>query len=289
MDRQPGDAALLGQRGQGEQHDLGPVDGEGGDDDHASSLRATGDDAGELVEGLLLVLVGAVAVGRLGDQHVDSWWVVGRDQEGVGGTAEVAGEQQPAVEFLQAHLHRARPEDVTGRAQHDLHARCHRHPAPHRCRPDQPQCGLGVFGGVQRHGGVMTRVALPVGVVGLLLLEVGGIAQDDVGQCCGRRRAPDGAMEPLADQRGQVSDVVQMRVGDDDGVDGRGIDGERLAIALPELTPTLEHAAVDENPCSGGVDQVTAAGDGAGGTEEPQGARATGRGHGRSSSKSISS
>ena len=78
------------------------------------------------------------------------------------------------------------------------------------------------------------------------------------------------AAEPAGDQPRQVAGVVHVRVGQDHGVDGGRVDGQRVPVAPPQLLEPLEQPAVDEHAPVAGLDQVLGAGDGAGGTEEGQ-------------------
>ena len=73
------------------------------------------------------------------------------------------------------------------------------------------------------------------------------------------------------DQPRQVAAMVEVRVGEDDGVDRGGVDRQRLPVALAQLLETLKQPAVDEDAMAVHLEQVLRAGHGAGGAEERQG------------------
>ena len=50
--------------------------------------------------------------------------------------------------------------------------------------------------------------------------------------------------------------MIDVRVTENDGVDGRGVERERRSIALVPLTSPLDQAAVEEDACAAALDQV---------------------------------
>ena len=64
--------------------------------------------------------------------------------------------------------------------------------------------------------------------------------------------------------------MIDVGMGQHDGVDALGQDGERVPVALPVFLEALEHPAVDEDSGVVGRDQESAPGDRAGGPEEPE-------------------
>jgi len=78
----------------------------------------------------------------------------------------------------------------------------------------------------------MLGVAPAVGVFRVLLLDMGAVQQNDLGKVGGRRCRKYVVAEALLDQLGQVAAVVEVRVGQDDAVDRRRIDRERLPVPL---------------------------------------------------------
>jgi hypothetical protein len=70
---------------------------------------------------------------------------------------------------------------------------------------------------------------------------------------CRRSSAP---LEPARNQPRQVPTVIQVRMRQDDGVDGRGIDGQRLPVPQPKLFQPLKQAAIDQDSASVRLQQV---------------------------------
>jgi hypothetical protein len=63
-------------------------------------------------------------------------------------------------------------------------------------------------------------------------LELCRVSQDDLGQVRGRAGRVDGAPEARPRQRRDTAAVIEMGVGQEDGVERIGLEGERHAIAL---------------------------------------------------------
>ena len=127
-------------------------------------------------------------------------------------------------------------------------------------------------------GDLLGRVLLrdPIGVPPLaargplreLLLELGGVEQDETRELGRGRGAQDRAAEALADEERQQAAMVEVGVREHHGVERRGIDAQRHAVADRIGRPALEHPAIDEDPGAAGIDEVTRAGDGACPAEE---------------------
>ena len=77
-------------------------------------------------------------------------------------------------------------------------------------------------------------------VAGFLFLEVSAV---------GRARCGiDGAVESVAHQCRDVSAVIQMGMGEDNGIDVRGTDLERYAVTVAKVFIALEQAALYKDP-----------------------------------------
>ena len=100
---------------------------------------------------------------------------------------------------------------------------------------------------------------------------------------CGRNQAarsgrdrpgPGGAenapAESVLDESRQVSAVIEVRVGQDDGVEIGRLERHVLPIALAELFQALEEAAIDQDLHVTCVEQILRSGHGAGRTEKCQ-------------------
>ena len=126
------------------------------------------------------------------------------------------------------------------------------------------QRALGIGHRVQRLGRRVLGVAVAVGERGLLLLQVGAVAQHHLGQPAGARRGPHRPAVAGPHQRRQPAAVVEVGVGEDHRVELARRDARGRAVAQPQRLVALEHAAVDQQPCPRVVEQVARSGDGVG-------------------------
>src|SRR5262245_48561651 len=95
-----------------------------------------------------------------------------------------------------------------------------------------------------------------------------GVRQDDAAEVDGRLSGVDGPAEAFFHESGNPAAVIEMGMGEDDGVDGVGGNGCVLPVALAPFFWSLEHAAVDQDLKAGGTvilgaDEMFGAGDGA--------------------------
>lgn len=233
--------------------------GEGGDEHDAAPLGGARDHLGQDL-GHVLGRVDPVAVGGL-DHHVARRGRGGRGpHDGVVSPAEVAAEEHGRAALVEPH--RRGPEDVAGRAEPGRDPAHRLELLVERMGPEAGQRRLGVGLRVERERRVVAGGPTQVGVAGVLLLEVGRVAQEDAGQRRGGRRAPDRSPEPVADQGGEVAAVVDVGVGEQHRLDRGRVHRERRPVQLPEALQALEEAAVDEQPAPAGVDEEPGAGDG---------------------------
>jgi hypothetical protein len=79
------------------------------------------------------------------------------------------------------------------------------------------------------------------------LLKMRGIGQQDVSQIDGRWSGIYRALETLRNEPRQVSGVIDMRMREDDGIDGSWINWRSLPISQSQIFRTLKHAAVQQN------------------------------------------
>ena len=134
----------------------------------------------------------------------------------------------------------------------------------------QRQRTLGVARRVERKRGRVLRVVVAVGVASVFFLDVRGVGEHQRAEVAGACRAEHAALESLGDQAGQVAAVVEMRVGQDDGVDVVRVDGERLPVAEAEFLESLEEPAVDEHAVTAEIEQVFRPGDRPGSSKKCQ-------------------
>ena len=118
---------------------------------------------------------------------------------------------------------------------------------------------------------ILIAVLALIGKTRLFLLEVCGVREEDLTEFTGGGRGDDGAREPVTGEAGQPTTVIDVGVGHDHGIDGGGVDRERLPVGQPVALRSLEHPGIDEHRCPTRAHQEAAAGDGAGRSEELQG------------------
>ncbi len=97
------------------------------------------------------------------------------------------------------------------------------------------------------------------------LLNVRAVEQHHLAETLRGLGAMDGSAESLAHQPGEVPAVINVRVGEDNGLECCGIK-RKLAVADPGFLPrTVIDAAVEQDRLSGHREHVHGAGDRAGG------------------------
>ena len=114
---------------------------------------------------------------------------------------------------------------------------------------------------VERQRGRVLRRPASVVVRGLLFLEVARVRKHDSREVRGPPRRGDSPPEAVLDEPGQVADVVDVGVSQGDGVDPRGIDGQRVPVPEAQVLQSLVEPAVDEEPAPVHLDQELRAGD----------------------------
>lgn len=255
------DEVAPAQPGEVQHQGLGPAHGEGCDHDDAVALRHA---AHHLAERLrrVVVRVCAVSVGRLGDEHVRRFEGRGRVHERIVLAAEVPREVDGALLGSGAggDVHLGRTEDVSRRDEPDLE------PGPEAERLAElagVEVGEGVNGVPGRVQGLriaVPRRAAPPGCLGLLLLEVPAVRQEERAQVRGAGRGVHRTAESALHEGGDVARVVEVGVGEHDGVDRLGRDRQGRAVALAQLLVALEETAVHEDPLAAVLEEVPGTG-----------------------------
>jgi hypothetical protein len=97
------------------------------------------------------------------------------------------------------------------------------------------QGAFGVPNGVERTRRLMFREAFAIGVVCVLLLQVGAIWQENPAKLFRGVGCVERTGIAIADQRRQIAGMVQMSVGQDHGVDRSRAYWEGRPIAQPQL------------------------------------------------------
>ena len=106
---------------------------------------------------------------------------------------------------------------------------------------------LGFVQCIQGKRGVVLRLLDLVVEARVFFLQVAGIRQDDAAQINRWRSGVDRAAKAFFDQAWDPSAVVEMGMGEDDGINFFRRDWSVVPIALAPFFGALEHATVDQN------------------------------------------
>ena len=130
------------------------------------------------------------------------------------------------------------------------------------------QRDLRLSDGIEGKRRLVAAVIFPGGVFRVLFLEVRGIGEKKIAQLVRGGVGVNGAAEAVAHEAREVAGVVDVGVGEEDPVDGGGIDRKAFPVALLERLGAFEETAIDEELFVFGFDEVFGTGDGARGTQE---------------------
>ena len=163
------------------------------------------------------------------------------------GAAEVAAEAD-AQAARQGEVRHGRAQDVAGVEKLGRHAVQGAERAMVVAGDEMPQGLDGLLGAVER----LIGGQLPFGVLGrlflddlvILLLDMGAVQQDDLGDVAAGGGGVDIAAEPVLDQDRQGARMVEMSVGEDERLHRRGVEGQLAVLLVGLVAPALEHAAV---------------------------------------------
>lgn len=185
------------------------------------------------------------------------------------GAAEVAARGE-GVAVFEGQVGPGRAEDVPTVMQnepgagHDLDLAACLHGV------EEPDGGVDIGLVVERFGGPVLGPAVFVGVPGRLHLEARAVPEHDLREPGGVGGGQDRSSEAVPHQSGQIATVVQVGMGDDHGVDGRGVARQLGPVAAAQVRETLEEAAVEEDPGVIALDEESTAGDGPDAAQEAQ-------------------
>jgi len=244
---------------------LRAADGESRNDDGAATLGYAVDDLSEKLGGIAGGVV-TVAVSGFADENVGSDRRRGRILENrLAIAADITGEENDGFlsGFGDGEDETGRAEDVAGVVGVDVKLRADVEAAGARHELELLQDGLDLLGGIEgaRIGVAGPVLALRAGSV--FFLEVRGVLEKESGQLDGGLIGEDGAAVAVADEAGEPASVIEMRVREDGTVDGLGIDGKRLPVAILKIVGALEDAAIHEKALVGGFDEIFGTGDAA--------------------------
>lgn len=242
---------------------LGAADGEGRDEHHTSAIRRL---VNHLLEDVqrIVVFVDPIPIGRLAHQLVWAESPFRGIHDGIVRPAHITGEDDPAMATDANH---GRAEDVTCRNEFDRQSA----DVERVMNVDGDERGqriVGVLFRVERKGRAMFGGPFLVGVLGVLFLQMTGVGQQDAGEVHRRWGGIDRPGVSLFDEPRQISGVVEVGVGEHDGVDRRRIDGKRRPVSLPKRLVALKEATVDDDSGRTVFDQILRPGDGSRGAQK---------------------
>lgn len=265
-----GDSSVVPPAGQVIDEGLGAADGEAGDEDFATGGAGLVQDGDEFVEGFFEGFVVAVAVGAF--EHDDigpATLALGADDrgdrvadDGSAGVADIAAEDDGLLGGVIAASEddACRADDVSavdeacGDAGGDIDLAVEGNRA--HGTDGFGDVGLGIKRLAEPAWRAVAVGAFAVAAHGVLLLDLGGVAQEQIGQgdgqACGIERA---AHAVLGEQR-QAACVIHVGVGDDDGVKAAMIEAGRACVADHVRRTALEDAAVDQHASAARGDEV---------------------------------
>ena len=101
---------------------------------------------------------------------------------------------------------------------------------------------------------------MPVCLSGVFFLDPCRLGEDQPTQIGRTTGTKNPSTKPLRDKTRYISDVVEVRVRQDDRRDRLRVHGKRVPVALPEILQSLEQAAIDEHTGSAVFEEVLGAG-----------------------------
>ena len=99
-------------------------------------------------------------------------------------------------------------------------------------------------------GGLRVPLRAPLAALRELLLQLGGVEEHQRRELHGAGRREDRGAHALRVHERDEAAVIEVGMGEEHGVDRRGVVRERRAVVLGLVRVALEHAAVDEHLCA---------------------------------------
>ena len=127
---------------------------------------------------------------------------------------------------------------------------------------------LGVLAGIERQCWLVFRESFAIRVQRIFFLNVRRVRQQDLAELCRRSCRVDGASKSFSHEARKQSAVVDMGMGEKDGIDRSWVDGQRSPVANSKRLDPLIQAAIDQDAGFVGFEQVFRSGHGSGRAEE---------------------
>ncbi len=145
-------------------------------------------------------------------------------------------------------------------------------PSSQRNLAEQRDGSCSISGGVDwRDGSLATPLIAPVEMFNLALLNMGGIRKHNRTQIDGRRRCKDWSAVAHARELRQQAGMIDMRMGQNDGINISGLEWEPPIVQFLFCLRTLKQAAVDQYSCIRRLDELARSSHRAGGAVKVNG------------------
>ena len=250
-------------------HLLRAAQTEGRNDDAASLLVGLQNDPQQIVLHVGHGRMHPVAIGAFDDQDIPALDRLRVDQQGHAVPTDVTREhnplpQRPLADF---EFDNRRSQDVPRRDEPHADIGGQFMPLVKVQRLNQSHDIFGILRGIQRLDQILAS-PLAVEVLGVLLLNVGGILEHDVRDVSGGIGAEDRAVEPGLVESRQVAAVIDVGMGENDRIEFLGSAVELHVLDPGILAMPLKQPAVEQQPQVVRLDQVLTAGDFTRGSEK---------------------
>ena len=171
---------------------------------------------------------------------------------------DVPGKDKPSPAIGHGHLHldEGTSQHVAGIMKATPHARRWLKPVVAGHCLDQPQRPFDITFVVEGERRLVLRKTLAVCIRRILVLTLGRIIEEQSEQIGSSRGGEDRPLETFPGQPRQPAGVVDVSVGEHDGVDRVGRHGEVVPIPLAEMLFPLKKSAIDEHTGASDVEQV---------------------------------
>ena len=243
------------------EHDLGPADGEGGDDDIAAPGQGLADDIGQLLDRIdLLLLVVAVSVSGFHNNIFRLFRQCGIPEQGLIVVADITRENDLAGDaaFCQPELNTAGSQQMADIRKAEFNAFAKGKYLSVRISTELFHDRHDVFHGVDRFVLFLFRALFDLFAAPFcfLRLDMGRVTQHDLTQGTCGACADDPASETVMTDLGKHSAVVDMGMGQKNKIDGGCRDRQGLVF---KNISALFHTDIDQNVFSAHLQVMAAA------------------------------
>ncbi len=182
--------------------------------------------------------------------------------------ANISGKENGGARFLQPD--ERSPQNMPGAVQGEAHfiAQCLRLTKRHRA--ELFQCVSGILLGIEWQGGMVFTVAVAVGILGIFLLKIAAIGQHDPAEIKSGSRAVNRPGKTRCCQARDIAGVVNVRMGEQNGVQLIWPERRRCPVALTVIFHTLEQTGIYQQLAVVRLHQIFRPRNGAGRTKKSQ-------------------